>query len=127
MSARPRLSRELVTSLALGELNGVELPPADTLGLPEKVVQFGTGAFLRGFAEYFIDEANRQGIFGGSVVAISSTGSQRDAVINEQDGLFTLAIQGVEGNAARQRFRIVGSLSRALSARDEWAAALELA
>ncbi len=120
MHARPRLSRDLVASLALDRASGLELPPEETLGLPERVVQFGTGAFLRGFVEYFIDEANRQGTFDGSIVAVSSTGSTRDAVLNEQDGLFTLAIEGVEAGAPRQRYRIVGSLSRALSARDEW-------
>jgi tagaturonate reductase len=127
MSTRPRLSRELVASLTRIERTGAELPPVRALELPEKVVQFGTGAFLRAFAEYFIDEANRRGMFEGSVVAISSTGSQRDALLNDQDGLFTLAIQGVEGTAARQRHRIVASLSRAISARDEWSAVLELA
>jgi tagaturonate reductase len=127
MSARPRLSRELVASLALAEQTGVEVPPLEILELPERIVQFGTGAFLRGFVEYFIDDANRRGRFGGSVVAISSTGSRRDAALNEQDGLFTLAIQGVEGSAARQRYRIVASLSRALSARDDWSSVLEVA
>lgn len=127
MHRRPRLSRELVASFALDRASGLEIPPDETLGLPERVVQFGTGAFLRGFIEYFIDEANRQGRFGGSIVAVSSTGSSRDAVLNEQDGLFTLAIEGVDAGAARQRYRIVGSLSRALSARDEWNAVLGLA
>jgi tagaturonate reductase len=127
MSAAPRLSRELIASLALAERTGVEVPPIETLELPEKVVQFGTGAFLRGFAGYFIDEANRRGMFGGSIVAVSSTGSQRDAMLNEQGGLYTLAIRGMEGAAARQRYRIIASLNRALSARDEWASVLELA
>jgi tagaturonate reductase len=132
MGDQPRLSRDLVASLALasdgGDGLGVELPPVDTLALPEKVVQFGTGAFLRGFAEYFIDEANRRGAFNGSIVAISSTGSTRDAILNEQDGLFTLAVQGIEnGSRPRQRYRIVGSLSRAISARDAWDAVLEVA
>jgi tagaturonate reductase len=107
--------------------SAVDLPPLATLDLPEKVVQFGTGAFLRGFAEYFIDEANRRGIFNGSIVAVSSTGSSRDTALNEQDGLFTLAIQGMDGASARQRYRVVSSLSRALSARDEWDAVLRVA
>src|SRR5689334_21112129 len=127
MSAPPRLSRQLAASIALVERTGIEVPPVETLELPEKVMQFGTGAFLRGFAEYFIDEANRCGMFGGSVVAVSSTGSQRDALLNEQDGLYTLAIQGVEGSAARQRYRIIASLNRAISARDDWSAVLDLA
>ena len=29
--------------------------------LPETVLQFGTGKFLRAFADLFIDEANRSG------------------------------------------------------------------
>ncbi len=131
MDVRPRLSRELVASLALAERpgKGVELPPASTLELPEKVVQFGTGAFLRGFVEYFIDAANRRGAFNGSIVAVSSTGggATRDATLNEQDGLYTLALRGVENGAARQRYRIVSSLSRALSASDGWDAVLALA
>src|SRR3989442_1672257 len=110
MTAPPRLSREVVESLVVagrtGGGSGIDLPPPATLGLAERVVQFGTGAFLRGFAEYFIDESNRAGAFNGSVVAISSTGSSRDAILNEQDGLFTLAIRGMEGGVARERYRV---------------------
>src|SRR5437764_8793241 len=127
MEIRPRLSRELVASLGGNAPRDIELPSNQTLSLPEKVVQFGTGAFLRGFAEYFIDAANRHGRFNGSIVAVSSTGSTRNAVLNEQDGLFTLAIQGMDRGQPRRRYRIVGSLSRALSARDEWGSVLEVA
>ena len=123
----PRLSRGLVASLANVEHNGTDLPPVSTLDLPERIVQFGTGAFLRGFAEFFVDKANRQGLFNGLVVAVSSTGSSRDALLNEQDGLFTLATQGMDGATARQSYRVIGSLSRAISARDEWESVLVLA
>ena len=124
---RPRLSREVVASPAFAADAEVELPPLSTLALPETVVQFGTGAFLRGFADYFIDEANRRGTFGGSVVAVSSTGSSRDAVLNEQDGLYTLAIQGLERGEARRRYRVISSVNRAISASDDWDAVLALA
>ncbi len=127
MSARPRLSLDLVASIGMAGHTGLDVPPVTTLELPEKAVQFGTGAFLRAFAEYFIDEANRRGMFGGSVVAVSSTGSRRDELLNEQDGLFTLAIQGIVGSAPRQRYRVVASLSRAISAQDEWQKVLDLA
>src|SRR5690349_6948219 len=93
----PRLSRELVESLSMGGRGGVDVPPPCALDLPERVVQFGTGAFLRGFAAYFIDEANRAGRFNGSIVAVSSTGSRRDTVLNAQDGLYTLAIRDASG------------------------------
>src|SRR5215213_1844184 len=106
MDSRPRLSRDLVASLAGVDRTVIDVPPPATLDLPEKIVQFGTGAFLRGFAEFFVDEANRRGTFNGSIVAVSSTGSSRDAVLNEQDGLFTLAVQGMDGAAPLQRYRI---------------------
>jgi tagaturonate reductase len=121
------LSREVVASPAFAADADVELPPASVLALPETVVQFGTGAFLRGFIDYFVDAANRRGVFGGSIVAVSSTGSSRDAVLNEQDGLFTLAIQGLERGEARRRHRVISSVSRALSATDDWDAVLAVA
>src|SRR5690349_16322800 len=105
MDARPRLSRDLIASLAGSDGTVVDIHLASARKLPEKVVQFGTGAFLRGFAEYFVDEANRRGMFNGSIVAVSSTGSSRNAALNEQDGLFTLAIQGTDGVSPRRDYR----------------------
>lgn len=95
--------------------------------LPEKVVQFGTGAFLRGFVEYFIDAANRAGVFGGRIVAVGSTGSGRDRTLNEQEGLYTLAMRGIDQGVPRREYRLITSLSRALSASEEWEAVLACA
>ncbi len=117
--SRPSLDRELVSSQG-GEGGGIVYPTAAMLALPERAVQFGTGAFLRGFIEPILDDANRAGRFEGRVVAIGSTGSGRDEILNGQDGLYTLCSEGIERGAARQELRVVGSLSRALSARDEW-------
>src|SRR5215831_11317827 len=114
MNALPRLSRELVASPFMTNRVDVDVPPATALDLPERVVQFGTGAFLRGFAAWFIDEANRARRFGGSIVAVASTDSNRDAVLNAQDGLYTLSIQGGTVHDASPRTQIVASLSRAL-------------
>jgi tagaturonate reductase len=100
---------------------------ATLLQLPEKAVQFGTGAFLRGFVEYYLDVANRAGLFNGRVVAVGSTGSGRDRVFNEQDGLYTLAVRGVDDGRTVNEYKLITSLSRALSAADEWDAVLELA
>lgn len=90
-------------------------------------MQFGTGGFLRGFVEFFVDEANRQGLFGGRIVAVGSTGSGRDGRLNDQDGLYTLVARGIVQGEAREERRIVASLSRALSAVDDWDAVLALA
>ncbi len=127
METPPRLTRELIFRLSDATQRGVEVPSSAMLDLPVRVVQFGTGAFLRGFAEYFIDSANRRGTFNGSVVAVSSTGSTRDTTLNEQDGLYTLVIQGLEDGVSSRRYQVVCALRRALSARDEWDAVLTIA
>jgi tagaturonate reductase len=115
----PVLSRALVSSGATAA-SGLELPPDGVFQLPERAVQFGTGAFLRGFVEYFIDSANRQGRFLGRVVMIGSTGSGRDGVLREQDHLYTLAVLGMRNGEPFQQTRVIGSVSRALSAAREW-------
>ena len=117
---RPVLGRELVSSRAFRERVGVSAPAPELLHLPERVVQFGTGAFLRGFVDYFVDAANRAGRFDGRVVMVGSTGSGRDQVLNEQEGLYTLSAQGLSDGVAKREHRVVGSVSRALSARDDW-------
>ena len=121
------LSRELLRAPGFAARTDLHLPDPALLDLPEKAVQFGTGAFLRGFVEFFVDEANRRGSFGGRVVAIGSTGSGRDEVLTRQDGLYTLATQGIENGEARRDYRVVGSLSRALSAAHDWDAVLACA
>jgi tagaturonate reductase len=84
------------------------------------VLQFGTGAFLRGFVGHFIEEANRQSKFKGRIVAVGSTGSGRDQLFNEQDGLYTLWVRGVREGEPNSEFRLISSFSRALSATREW-------
>lgn len=95
--------------------------------LPERVLQFGTGAFLRGFTDYLIDEANRKGLFAGRVVMVGSTGSGRAARLNDQEGLYTVCVQGLQEGVRVDRCRVVASVSRALAASDAWDAVLACA
>lgn len=88
--------------------------------LPERILQFGTGAFLRGFVDFFIDEANRQGVFAGRAVMVGSTGSGRAARLNDQEGVYTLCVQGLQDGARVDRCRAVASVSRALAASERW-------
>jgi tagaturonate reductase len=106
---------------------GIGAPEPALLELPERAVQFGTGAFLRGFVDYFLDEANRRGEFGGRVIAVGSTGSGREQALNAQDGLYTLSTQGPDGGPPRREHRVIASVSRAVSARDDWGEVLACA
>lgn len=95
-------------------------PTAAQLGLPEKVLQFGTGALLRGLPVYFIDEANRKGIFNGRVVVVKSTGAGSTDAFDEQDGLYTLCIRGIDNGRQVSRNIINSAISRVISAKDHW-------
>ena len=125
MTARPTLSPALIPTLA--PRDDLALPAGSQLTLPERAVQFGTGALLRGLVDALLDEANRRGLFGGRVVMIGSTGSGRDRAINEQGGLFTLVVQGLVDGAAKRDFQVVSSVSRALAASTQWAEVLRCA
>jgi tagaturonate reductase len=118
MSGLPALDRSLIHTRAASA--NVALPAAHQLELPERAIQFGTGGFLRGFLDDLLDEANRRGHFGGRVVMVGSTGSGRDRRLNDQDGLFTLVVQGLVAGEPRRDMRVVASVSRALAAPTEW-------
>lgn len=118
MTSRPALNPALVPALA--SRDDLTLPTAAQLALPERAVQFGTGALLRGLVDALIDEANRRALFGGRVVMIGSTGSGRDRAINDQGGLFTLVVQGLVNGEARREFHVVSAVSRALAATTQW-------
>jgi tagaturonate reductase len=77
--------------------------------------------------DYIVDAANRKGKFNGRVVAIGSMGSGRDDLVNAQDGLYTLLIEGVEKGTPVREHRVIASVSRALNATTEWAGVLALA
>jgi tagaturonate reductase len=104
----------------------VVTPAESVFDLPEKVLQFGTGVLLRGLPDYFIDKANRQGIFNGRVVVVKSTDSDSTA-FDKQDGLYTLCVRGLDGGKTVEENIINSSISRVLSAKDEWSEILQCA
>ncbi len=87
---------------------------------PEKILQFGTGRFLRAFADFFVDAANRQSEFQGRIVVVQSTGNHRANLINAQDGLYTLWVRGLNDGVPYESQTILSPISRALSAHDKW-------
>lgn len=121
----PALSRALLSASQWRAPAELITPTEAMLSLPERAVQFGTGAFLRGFIEYYLDVANAKGDFGGRVVVVGSTGSGRDAAFTTQNGLFTLQTVGTDEE--RGELRVVGSVSRALNASSQWTDVLALA
>jgi len=115
-----QLNRSFLASNSINLSNHLNLPNDSVFNLPEKVLQFGTGVLLRGLCDYFIDKANKQGVFNGRIVVVKSTDKGDADDFNEQDGLFTHAVKGIENGQAIEKYILNASISRTLSARSQW-------
>jgi tagaturonate reductase len=102
------------------QLNKQLLSTEERRELPEKVLQFGTGVLLRGLPDYFIDKANKAGIFNGRIVMIKSTDKGNTDAYQQQDNLYTHCIQGIMQGRRVEEYIVNASISRVLSAAAEW-------
>ena len=116
----PKLTKAHLASHSQKLSKLLDVPDEKVFELPEKVLQFGTGVLLRGLCDYFIDKANKQGVFNGRVVVVKSTDKGEADDFNEQDGLFTHCIKGLENGQPVEEYVLNASISRTLSARSEW-------
>lgn len=120
----------LLSKQTLGSVtskDGLDVPSTGYFTLPEKVLQFGTGVLLRGLPDYFIDKANKRGVFNGRIVLIKSTASGSVDEFNKQDNLYTLCVKGIEDGRLVEENSINASISRVLSAAYEWNKILDCA
>lgn len=94
---------------------------------PEKVLQFGEGNFLRAFVDWMIDEANDGGLFGGSIVICQPIGQGMVKMINDQDGMYTVIMRGLENGEKIERTKVITSVSRAVNPFEDYDSYLALA
>lgn len=87
---------------------------------PEKVLQFGEGNFLRAFVDWQIDKMNEEADFNGSVVAVQPLEGGLVHMLNEQDCLYTLYLQGVQNGKASKTHKIINSISRGINPYKEY-------
>lgn len=76
---------------------GLEIGPRQEY--PVRVMQFGEGNFLRAFIDWMIDKSNEAGKFNGMVQLVQPLPQGTADLINEQDGLYTLILRGMENGA----------------------------
>ena len=81
---------------------------------PERVLQFGEGNFLRGFVDWMIDGMNKKGLFGGSVVVVQPVAKGLIPKLNQQDGLYTLLMRGIQNGKVVEDQQIITSVSRGI-------------
>jgi tagaturonate reductase len=95
--------------------------------LPETILQFGGGRFLRSFFDRFVHDANESGQAVGRVVVVQSTPGSRAAALNARPEGYPLLVRGIEGDTVIDRVDRIASISRGLEAATQWDAVLEFA
>ena len=111
------LSRRLIESSTHPILQNA----APYLGaMPERVIQFGEGNFLRAFVDWMIDGMNQKGLFQGKVVVVQPIPEGRVETLMQQDGLYTLLLRGVENGKIQSDMQVVTSLSRFINPYANW-------
>lgn len=88
--------------------------------LPERIIQFGEGVFLRAFVDWMVHEMNQKKLFNGNVVVVQPRGGSTAGIINEQDGLFTLLLRGLQNGNPAEETAIISSISRGLNPYTQW-------
>jgi tagaturonate reductase len=95
--------------------------------MPEKVLQFGEGGFLRGFVDWMIHRMNGAGVFNGRVVVAQPIAQGLVGELARQDCLYTLLRRGLRGGKPFTESEVISSISRALNPYEDFAGFLDCA
>ncbi|MBQ8220297.1 MAG: tagaturonate reductase [Bacteroidaceae bacterium] len=83
---------------------------------PEKVIQFGEGNFLRAFVDWIIFNMNEKTDFNGSVVVVQPIERGMIDMLNGQDCLYHVNLQGLDNGEPVNSLTKIDVISRALNA-----------
>jgi len=95
--------------------------------MPEKVIQFGEGNFLRAFIDWIIWNMNQKTDFNGSVVVVQPIEKGMVDWLNGQDCLYHVNLQGLEEGKPVNSLTRIDVISRALNPYSQNAAFMALA
>jgi tagaturonate reductase len=86
-----------------------------TKAYPEKVLQFGEGNFLRAFTDWQIDVMNKKTGWDAGVVVVQPLPQGMAGMLNEQDGLYTVYLEGIKHGEALKEHTIVECVTRVIN------------
>ncbi|MGN0180769.1 MAG: tagaturonate reductase [Monoglobaceae bacterium] len=85
----------------------------------EKVIQFGEGGFLRGFADWILQITNEKTDFNGSVVVVQPIPEGMCDVLSEQDCVYTHIMRGIRDGVSVVDKKIIDVISRTINPYDD--------
>ena len=90
----------------------------------ERILQFGEGNFLRAFANWMIHEMNHQANFDAGAVVIQPIANGLIKTLNEQDGLYTLYMNGINNGEVLSERKVVDCIQRGINPYEDYDAYL---
>lgn len=94
---------------------------------PERVIQFGEGGFLRGFADWMLQKLNDSGLFTGSVVVVQPIAQGMCEKLTRQDCMYTHVMRGLETGKPTVRKDVINVISRCIEPNKDFQSLLALA
>ena len=90
----------------------------------ERILQFGEGNFLRAFANWMIHEMNHQANFDAGVVVIQPIANGLIKTLNDQDGLYTLYMNGIKNGEVLSERKVIDCIQRGINPYEDYDAYL---
>jgi tagaturonate reductase len=94
---------------------------------PIKVVQFGEGNFLRAFVDYAFQRLNKEVDFNAGIAMVQPLKDGMVNMINDQDGLYTLFMNGIKKGEKIQDIELITNIVKAINPYTDFADYLALA
>ncbi len=94
---------------------------------PIKILQFGTGNFLRGFIDWAVDILNEKTGFNGDIQIVQPHGKSPATALNAQEGLYHVITRGFQNGKVVDEVRLISSVRPAINPYLEYESFLALA
>ena len=97
------------------------------MNLREKIIQFGEGGFLRGFADWMVEMLNEEADFGASVVVVQPIKNGLCKLLSEQGCNYTHIMRGLQNGVPTTEEKHITAISRCVEPYEDFSAYLKLA
>ncbi len=94
---------------------------------PERIIQFGEGNFLRAFVDWIVWKMNQKSNFNGSVVVVQPIEQGMVDMLNAQDCLYHLNLQGIDNGHEVDSLELIDVINRGVNPYTDFDAYMELA
>lgn len=93
----------------------------------ERVIQFGEGGFLRGFADWILQILNEETDFNGNVVVVQPIAQGMCDALEKQNCVYTHIMRGLKNGEPTVEKKLINSISRTVKPYEDYESYLKLA